>query len=303
MATDVAQEVPRKGEGKAAKRRQNKVQRVVYSPAYRAKGGLFQALRTYSAEIWRDRWQIWMNFLRKFKSSYSTTFFGMFWAFALPLVPIGAYTLLATMRVVSTTDDMSHLVYIALGVTLYAYITAPIEQTMAALKSDMALLSKTHIGVFSVILGRFGNIAFETLVRLGLIGVLMAFFGSYPTHWQSLYFIPLLAVAFMASLGVGLILAIFNAVASDVEKVVSVVIRFGVFFSAVFFPMPQDGLSGQLTDFNPLHTFVDGLRHLLVKGYLPEWELMAWTAGGGMVLFFIALSLFYGAEPHLRESG
>lgn len=153
---------------------------AIYSPGYRVKSGPIEALAAYAREIKRDRWQIWMNFFRKFKSSYSTTFFGMFWAFTLPLVPIGAYTLLASMRVVATTDDMSHLVYIALGVTLYAYVTAPIEQTMAALKGDMALLSKTHIGVFSVILGRFGSVVFETLVRLGLIGVLMFFFWWLP---------------------------------------------------------------------------------------------------------------------------
>lgn len=276
---------------------------AIYSPGYRVKSGPIEALAAYAREIKRDRWQIWMNFFRKFKSSYSTTFFGMFWAFTLPLVPIGAYTLLASMRVVATTDDMSHLVYIALGVTLYAYVTAPIEQTMAALKGDMALLSKTHIGVFSVILGRFGSVVFETLVRLGLIGVLMFFFGGYPTHWASLWFIPFLLVAFLSSLGIGLLLSIFNAIAADVEKIVSVVLRFGVFFSAVFFPMPDDGLTGEMTYLNPIHTFVDGLRTLLVKGYLPDWQVMAWTAGSGIILFLVSIVMFYRAELHLRATG
>ncbi|WP_084398680.1 ABC transporter permease [Henriciella aquimarina] len=301
MATDLSADKEERGREDAAKARSGRS--IVYSPGYRARSGPIEAISAYAREIRRDRWQVWMNFLRKFKSSYSTTFAGMFWAFALPLVPIGAYTLLATMRVVSTTDDMSHLVYIALGVTLYAYVTAPIEQTMAALKSDKALLSSTHIGVFSVILGRFGTVVFETLVRLGLIAILMVFFGGYPTHWWSAAFLPLLGVVFLSSLGVGLLLAIFNAVAADVEKVVSVILRFGVFFSAVFFPMPQGGLSGQLTDFNPIHTYVNGLRTLLVKGYLPDPAVMAWTGGLGMVIFLVAITLFYRAEPHLRASG
>ncbi|WP_273184618.1 ABC transporter permease [Hyphomonas adhaerens] len=301
MATD--QTSDRAEPGSAPSSRALKSQRIVYSPGYRSKAGPFAALRAYAGEIRRDRWQIWMNFLRKFKSSYNTTFFGMFWAFALPLVPIGAYTLLATMRVVTVTDQMPYLVYIALGVTLYAYVTAPIEQTMAALKGEMALLSKTHIGVFSVILGRFGTVVFETLIRLAYIVILMAIYGGYPTHWTSLLFIPLLFGVFLSSLGVGLLLSIFNAVAADVEKVVSVILRFGVFFSGVFFPMPTTGKSGMFAPFNPILTFVDGLRSQLVKGHVTDWHVLASTLGAGLFVFLIAVVMFYRAEPHLRSAG
>lgn len=67
--------------------------------------------------------------------------------------------------------------------------------------------------------------------------------------------------------------------------------------------MPDDGLTGEMTYLNPIHTFVDGLRTLLVKGYLPDWQVMAWTAGSGIILFLVSIVMFYRAELHLRATG
>lgn len=275
----------------------------VFSPSFRVKAGPVEAISSYLSEIRRDRWQIWMNFMRKFRASYSTTVFGMFWAFALPLVPIGAYTLLANMKVVIQADSMPFIVYIALGVTLYSFVTASMEETMRSLKSQMGLLSRTSIGVFSVILGSFGTVAFETLVRLAAIGVLLVAYQAWPTSLGSLLIVPALFIAFLSMLGVGLVLAILNTIASDIEKLLTVIVRFGVFFSAVFFPMPSSGVAGEIVKWNPLHTYVDGIRQLLVLGRIEAPTPFFATAVVGLLVFVIGVTLFYRCEMHIRSNG
>ena len=120
---------------------------TIFSPSYRYRAGPIEAITALFREVANDRWRIWEAFKRDFRSNYADTILGKFWAVVLPLVPIGVYVLLAQMRVVDRSEDIPFVLFICLGVTIYGMATAPIQDTIGAIRGQGALLSKTTVSI------------------------------------------------------------------------------------------------------------------------------------------------------------
>ena len=273
----------------------------VFSPSYRYRAGPIKSVKALGREIFDDRWRIWEAFKRDFRSNYAETVLGKFWALILPLVPIGVYVLLAQMRVVTRAEDIPFVLFICLGVTIYGMATAPIQDTIGAIRGQAALLSKTTVSVISVVLSKFGQLVWDTAVRLLFVLGIMIWLKVIPgigAIWTLIAIIPV----FVNALSIGIILGILNVIARDVSNIVGIVVRYGFFFSSVIFPLPKDGTIGQIMMFNPLNTYVVEIRSLIVKGQFEDPMLFALTAIFSMVLFIAAAMFLYRAEARIRSA-
>lgn len=274
---------------------------MTYSPEFRHNAGVGEAVAALFREIGRDRWRIWESFKRNFRANYAETVAGISWSVILPLVPIGVYVLLASMRVVARSDEIPFVLYITLGVTIYGLATAPIQDTMGAIRGEAGLLSKTNVGFITVVLSRFAQLCWDTAIRLILIVGIMAWLGVVPglgVLWFPLAILPVLVFG----LSVGVLMTILNTVAKDVANIVGIVIRYGFFFSSVIFPLPQGGATGQVMNFNPFNTFVVEIRNLIVLGRMDEIGVFLATTAVTLVLFLLAAVALYRSEPWLRAS-
>ena len=153
---------------------------TVYSQRYRYRAGPSEAVLALVRVIFNDRWRIWEAFKRDFRSNYADTILGKFWALVLPLVPIGVYVLLAQLRVVARSEEIPFVLYICLGVTIYGMVTGPIQDTIGAIRAQSALLSKTTVSVISVVLSKFGQLVWDTAVRLVFVAGIMISMGIVP---------------------------------------------------------------------------------------------------------------------------
>lgn len=273
---------------------------AVYSPTYRVSASAFEALKYWGRTFWKDRWQIWTQFLRNFKSNINETALGFAWSVILPLVPVSVYSTLALMRAFPVVGHMPHVLYICIGLSVYSLATGPIQDTMSAVQGEAAVLSKSDVSFLTPILSRFGQLVWDTLIRAVVIAAMILLFGISPgwgVLWLPLALIPVLVLA----LSIGVLAAILNIVAKDVANIVAIVIRYGLFFSSVLFPMPLTGrLANSIMMFNPFATYVIEIRNLIVFGHMENPALFCITAGVTMIVFLIALTILYRAEPRLR---
>jgi len=252
-------------------------------------------------EIRNDKWRIWEAFKRNFRSNYAETVLGIGWSLILPLVPIGVYVLLASMRVVTRAEDIPFVLYICIGVTVYGMATGPIQDTIGAIRGEGALLSKTNVGVITVVLSRFGQLVWDTLVRLVAIIAIMAWIGVTPS-WGAVLTLLVVIPLFVLALSLGLICGILNTVAKDVANIVGIIIRYGFFFSSVIFPMPTEGTLAKILLFNPFNTYVVEVRNLLVKGRIENLELFLITSVVSFAIFLFAAIALRRSEARLRSA-
>jgi lipopolysaccharide transport system permease protein len=272
---------------------------TVYSPKTRLNDSLFFILKHFVQEIKRTRWQIWITFKRDFVSAYKQTVAGVLWSILLPLIPITTYLLLAYLRVLKTTENMPFIVYIVIGMTLWAFLSGSLTSPLVAIQKGKVILEMSKYPVLAVIISNFGHIVYEVLVRIVFVISVLVYY-RISLAWY-IFLLPVLILPLaMFSLGLGMILAILNIITKDVRNIVDVIMRYAIFLSSVIFPMPTEGLIGTLNRFNPFNTFVNTIRDFIVFGQVSHLELYLMTSGVAIIIFLLACKILYAMEYKIK---
>ncbi|MEQ8934204.1 MAG: hypothetical protein RIE56_00240, partial [Amphiplicatus sp.] len=185
-----------------------------YRPDSRFECGPLQAIRALLRETVVFRSHIKMLFLSEFRNAYRGTALGIFWNFALPIVPITVYILLVNLRVLPEYDGMSPAVYIGFNFTLWQLLTGFLRQPIQIVKSRNATMMMTAMPLSAAIVSSFAQLFFDTLARLGFLICMIALLQNWPALTAPLAFAALLC-GLIFCLGLGLALAILNAVYPD----------------------------------------------------------------------------------------
>lgn len=277
----------------------SRTREVTYLPDSRFGVASFGALRALVSEVVRFRSHIATMFWGDFRSSYRGTMLGVFWNIVIPLVPISVYLLLVATRVFPAYEGMNPALYIGFNVTVWYLFTGFVTRPITVVRSKVSSAMKTSMPLSASIASSFAQLAFDTLVRLVFIVLLVVAYQQWPDpNVFGLLFTIFSALMF--SFGIGLILAIANIVYTDVERVVTIVFQYGLFLSGVIFPLSFMGPLSFLETVNPFAVFVTATRDYLFFGTYPHWTALCSWAGAGVVFFLLAVRFFYVMELRIR---
>jgi len=268
-------------------------------PDSRVDESAITALRHLIGEIWRFRSHIRIVFKEQFRAAYSGTGLGIFWNYALPIVPLTVYWFLSKLRVFPNFEGVDSATYLTFGVTLWFLFTGCVRTPIEVVQSRNKEAMKTASPLSASIVSGFAKILFDTLVRLSLVIVVVASTSSWPT-WQALFLPLVLLPAFLLFIGVGLLLSVLNIIYNDVSPVVNIVLQYGIFISGVIFPLYDVGLISTLNQFNPFAVFIDVSRSVVFRGILDNpngYLAMSVTA---LIVFILSVRLFYIMEYRVR---
>jgi lipopolysaccharide transport system permease protein len=242
----------------------------------------------------RFRWQIGVNFRRDFRLLYKKTGLGWFWAFALPVVPITIYVLLAKLRFFPQADGMDPAVYITTGVTLWFLFSGAVLLPLQSVESQGGIAVRTEYPLIGVVMASFAQLVFDTLVRIAAVAVVFAYTQTVPP-WHVLAAPFLVTVLLPLFFGLGLIFSIANVAFSDVGKVATIALQYGIFLSAVIFPLPE-----RFIIWNPFALALDSVRDLLVTGDINHPVPLLILVGVGLLVLLIGVRLFHRMEYRVK---
>jgi ABC-type polysaccharide/polyol phosphate export permease len=219
----------------------------------------------------------------------------------MPIVPMTAYVLLASIKVFNVVEDMPFVFYIVVGMFIWMLMSSTILKVMASVKKDASILRTNNISILISMLRQLGEILFETLIRVIAV-VAVVFWFDINVELTALLFatlslIPIIVISF----SLGIILSVFSIVLQDTRKVVDIFFRYGLFISSVIFPFPQEGILGFINSFNIFNTFIVGFRELLFYGSLTHVDLFGYSSLVAVLLFVFAIRLTYVFDYKLRE--
>lgn len=272
-----------------------------YRPNNRADANIFSAIAALIGEIRQYRSHIATIFAADFKNTYRGTVFGVFWNFTLPLIPISVYILLVSLRVFPRFEEIPPAVYLSFNVTMWMLLTGVITRSIQVVKSRTQEAMKTSIPLTAAISSSFAQLCFDTLVRLVLVAVLVAVFGPVPKV-NILWLLLAISSGLLFCLSIGLTLSIFNMIYTDVERLTTIVLQYGIFLSGVIFPISTLGPLAVTENYNPFNVFIKSARDFLFFGGHPDAAaLLAW-AGVAVILSLLSLRFFYVMELRIRET-
>lgn len=288
----------------------------VSSPGLRERG-LIRVFGEMIDGMLKSRYVAYRLVVKDVRADYSKSAFGIIWDFVDPLVLGSIFYLLMKIGIVRPGGPaMPFAVFVIYGVLLYETFSESILLSLNIIQRSKNILTHLKVPPEALILSVAFRVLFNSIFR---IAIMLAF--SLALHstaaeqgesafdplgfLQFLIFFPMMIVA---GLSVGVFLAPFNAVYSDVGRFVKVVLVPLRYATPVFYTLPEKAdhpILQTLLDiahtWNPVAYLLVNLRMLATSGALIEIPATLLCCALFGVLFLVGWLVFHLAIPVLAE--
>lgn len=271
----------------------------IIRPDDRFNEGAWNAISHIASEIWSYRSHIRIVFGGQFRAAYSGTGLGVFWNYVLPLLPLTVYWFLSKMRVFPNFEGIDGATFLTFGVTLWflfaGLVQTPIQIVQARNKESM----RTSFPLSASIVSGLAQLAFDTIIRVGFVIIVIVLTDSWP-KWTALLLPIIILPAFLLFVGAGLLLGMLNVIYRDVSRVVNIALQYGIFVSGVIFPLPDGAILSRINLVNPFAVFVEACREIVFRGALDNLLAYGLMSAVAAVVFAVSLRSFFIMEYRVR---
>jgi lipopolysaccharide transport system permease protein len=245
-------------------------------------------------ELWQYRALIWAFSSKDLRVKYAQTIFGPLWVIATPLITVGVMTFVFGFIIKIPTDDLPYILFYLVAIVPWFAFTNVFYASLSSLEANAAMFSKIYFPrlVIGASYAINGTIDF-------LVGYVVAVGLSIYFHVFSLGFLlvmPVLLYIQMAwALGLGLLLAPYNAQYRDVRHAVPLAVQLYFFASPILYPSSAaPEWVRWLYKVNPLAALIETYRAFL-NGHPVHWLALAYS------IFVSTGALFWGAYVFMRK--
>ncbi|MFO7606572.1 MAG: ABC transporter permease [Desulfurivibrionaceae bacterium] len=274
---------------------------TIYEPNHILKAGI-RVWGEMIREIITFRGLIWRLVVRDISARYRQSLMGVFWAFLTPLVMMFVFVWVRNKNFLPIGDtNMPYAAFVFLGQVVWLLVAQGLTTTSGSLVAAGAMLTKINFPKEVLIVSAVGQTIFEFLLRIPLLVIVFIWTGFIPEPTILLLPVVLLPLVFLV-VGLGFILALFNAVLRDISSILTIVINLGMFATPVIYPPPTSWpLSFLINHVNPVSGFIIAARDLATTGYLTQpWSFLS-AVILSLTIFLIGWRLMHLVEPKIAE--
>jgi lipopolysaccharide transport system permease protein len=246
--------------------------------------------RHYWKDIWRYRELFQVLAWRDISVRYKQTVIGIAWVVIRPLLTMVVFTLIFNKVAKLPSDGTApYALMVFVGMLPWMFFSNALNDASNSIIGSSNLISKVYfprliVPVATVVVA-FVDLFVSFIILLGL----MIWYRFLP-GWQIAILPAFVVLAFLASLGPGLLLASLNVKYRDFRFVIPFVVQLGLYVSPVGFSssvIPEQWRL--LYALNPMVAVIDGFRWCILVGQSPLY-----LPGIVMSVVITALLLWFG---------
>jgi lipopolysaccharide transport system permease protein len=267
-------------------------------------------------ELWRYRELLYFLVWREVKVEYKMAILGLAWAVLVPLVSMLVY---GGMGAVFGLNDgaynpsnpdvpglplATYLVSVFVALVPWQFIQKSISGGGLTLVAQQPLLTKIYLPRLflpvSAVASQLVAMAISMTLLLVLLVVAFAVDGYTPDPVRLLAVIPLVGLVFLLAAGSAILLSALTLLYRDLRFLIPFLTQFGLWLSAVFYPIGQLGDKYWILAFNPYAGVISGFKSAIMG---EPWQplLLASSTIGGVVLLLIGLAYFRRVERRFAD--
>ncbi|MGQ9455874.1 MAG: ABC transporter permease [Armatimonadota bacterium] len=280
--------------------RKSAVEEVLYEPDNCLKQGYRGLIKDVFRDIVANHWLTLQILRRDIFAVYRQSAAGLLWLFINPLLMIGTFVILGRSKVFDLGDVRApYPIYAVLGMSLWQLFAVGLTSSANSLVAAGSMIAKINFSKKSLVIASLGNSILAFLIQFAIVLVLFGVYHAAPK--PHILLVPLLAIPMMlVTLGLGFIVALFNAVLRDVGVAIPVLIQFLLLLTPVLYA-PRSGLIAQLTRYNPLYYLVSMPRDLAILGYTNHVTGYLIASVIAVFVFMVCLVTFHLTETRIAE--
>jgi lipopolysaccharide transport system permease protein len=244
----------------------------------------------YWQDIWDYRELFYVLAWRDITVRYKQTVIGIFWALIQPLLTMLVFTIIFSKVAKLPSEGMApYALLVYAGLLPWQLFSTALTGASGSLITNSNLISKIFfprlIIPTAAVVVSFIDFLISFVILIGLM-----IWYQYPPSWQILTLPLFIVMAFLTSLGPGLLIASLNVKYRDFRYIIPFIVQFGLYISPVGFSSSVVHENWRLLySINPLVGVIDGFRWAILGSesniYMPGF-ILSWV----IIIFF----LWYG---------
>lgn len=252
-------------------------------------------------ELWKYKELLYFFTWRDLKVRYKQTIVGVAWAIFQPLATMLVFTVFFNKLAHMPSDGIPYPIFVYTGLLFWQFFSSALTETSGCLISNQSIITKVYFPRLILPLSSALTKLVDFSISAMILGVLMAYYGFVP-QLQSILVIPaVLIISFMASVGLGLVLAAINVKYRDVRYVLPFFIQMLLFLTPVIYPASIAGPHSWILALNPMTGAIQSARASLLGTTLVNWHLLGISLIACFILLFVGIYVFKKVERYFAD--
>ncbi len=263
----------------------------------------------WGPSVWREIFEnilqarelIQRLFLRDLVANYKQSILGTVWVVVAPIIAVATFLFLSRSGLLQIEEtSVPYPIFAFVGITFWQLFAGGLTACTNAIVAGGSMVTKIRFPREALVFAAIGQPIVDLLVRLVIVGLLLAFYGVAPSPASLLFPLPLLALLLL-TLGLGLLLSLLNAILRDISKALTPLLTFLLFMTPVLYPAPEGSTLAAINFWNPVAQLVTAARDMLFLGEVSSVGPVLAAVVFSLLVFGIGLRLFHLLECRIAE--
>lgn len=228
---------------------------------------------------WRYRGFISGSVKREFQIKYRNSMLGAAWTVLNPLAMILVYTIIFSevmgTRLPENSSRFSYSIYLCSGILTWGLFAEITTRSMSVFIENANLIKKLHFPRLCLPIIVVINACINFAIIFGLFLAFLVISGNFP-NWVFVYFLPVLLLQILFSIGLGMTLGVLNVFFRDTGQFFTIALQFWFWFTPIVYSTSTLGSGPRhWLSWNPMTHIVTAYQAILVYGQQPDWSSLA----------------------------
>jgi lipopolysaccharide transport system permease protein len=266
---------------------------------------VIQPSRGWSAlglsDVWEYRELLYFTMLREIQGRYRQTAFGFTWLFLQPIINVLVLSLTFGVVIKVPSDGLPYPLFSLAALLPWGYFTKAAQRSANSLVENRHVISKVYFPRLVIPLAAVFSGLIEFAASFLILLVALPIYRA-PLRWEILWTLPLLLVALLFALAVGLWLATLSAIYQDVNFAVAFMLQALMYASPVIYPVSLIPEQFQLFYYlNPMTGVIEGFRWALLGSGNPPGGIFLLSLGIILILLVSGAYIFRRTERSIVD--
>jgi lipopolysaccharide transport system permease protein len=230
---------------------------------------------------------------------YKRTVLGIFWSLLNPILL--AIVLFIAFKVFMRVKMENYAFFLLSALFPWNWFSASVTMSTGTLIGNVNLIKKIrfprHFLVIATILAQLVNLLFALPIIVGF----SFFYGKGPGMSWFLTVPILIAIQFIATIGICLVISMVNAYFRDMEYIIGVVISLLFWMTPIIYPLEMVPKAYRLyLVLNPLTYLITAWRDIFMSNHI-DWASIGISFGSSLIFVLLGIFVFLRLGRRLDE--
>lgn len=241
--------------------------------------------------VWQYRELLHTLMMRDIQVLYKQAALGAAWAIIQPIFAVTVFTIVFGNFAKMPSDGIPYPVFAFAAVLPWTYFAEATRRAATGLVDDAELVKKVYFPRLIIPLAKVTAPLLDFAIAFCVLLILMAFYGVAPSV-KLLAVVPLILIAGLLALAIGLWLGPINVRFRDVKHTVPFLLQIGMYASPIVYPLSQVPAEWKaLYSLNPMVGVIEGFRWAVFDRGNPDFGALG--IGLAVIVVMLVMGLVY----------